>query len=473
MPPKRKKNTSSTDTTKGEQSSKKIRRPTNRYIISKEGQNFLQTMNNNGVNIKLEQYIQSGGFASVYSIKDTNLVCRITHERLSLEVEDEELLGLRIQQELANHSDNIVKIDEFDMYKVYNPEVAKDYCRERKREKGKPPRRDDWCILHQTEDREKQEKLKKRIDARHSHFLNTSNRGIYAVMERIKSDLFDHYGSSRRELSIEEEEEEEIDIEEEEEEEEEIDIEKEIDDMYSIFVQLMTVVSYIHSRAIVHRDIKPENIGIVFDEGKIKIKLFDFGIAINTTNLRYLRERGGRKGTDGYYDHDLYTHSTSFGRVLFSSLLYDISSYVNINKENLELSDVYACCISMFYIAAYIFKCVNIKQDFIKQDFIKQDFETFQSKDSNVQKRQGIIKEGIEDISLTDVSPKSQRKFIYMLQAIGLCVGLRENRLTAGQLLQHLNNFQSTSGGKKKTKKKKTRNKKTNKKKTNKKKTLV
>jgi serine/threonine protein kinase len=445
-------------------------RDKNRYIISKEGQNFLQTINNNGVNIKLEQYIQSGGFASVYSIKDTNLVCRITHERLSLEVEDEELLGLRIQQELANHSDNIVKIDEFDMYKVYNPEVAKDYCRERKREKGKPPRRDDWCILHQTEDPEKQEKLKKRIDARHSHFLNTSNRGIYAVMERIKSDLFDHYGSSHRKLSIEEdiegEEEEEIDIEEEEEEEEEeINIEEKIDDMYSIFVQLMTVVSYIHSRAIVHRDIKPENIGIVFEEGKIKIKLFDFGIAINTTDLRYLREGVGRKGTDGYYDHDLYTHSTSFGRVLFSSLLYDISSYVNLNKENLELSDVYACCISMFYIAAYILKCVKKKQD----------FETFQSNKSNVQTRQGIIQKGIEDItSLTDVSPERKRKFIYMLQAIGLCVGERDNRPTAEQLLQHLERLQSTSGGKKKTRNKKSKkNKKNKKKKTKKKKTLV
>jgi serine/threonine protein kinase len=295
-------------------------------------------------------------------------------------------------------------------------------------------------------------------------------------MERIKSDLFDHYGSSHRKLSIEEdiegediEEEEEIDIEEEEEEEEEeINIEEKIDDMYSIFVQLMTVVSYIHSRAIVHRDIKPENIGIVFDEeGKIKIKLFDFGIAINTTDLRYLREGVGRKGTDGYYDHDLYTHSTSFGRVLFSSLLYDISSYVNLNKENLELSDVYACCISMFYIAAYILKCVNKNTD----------FETFQKKGINVQTRQGIIEKGIEDIeSATDVSPESQRKFIYMLKAISDCVGLRENRLTAGKLLQHLERFQSTSGGKKKTKNKKSKkkkNKKNKKKKTKKKKTLV
>ena len=58
-----------------------------------------------------------------------------------------------------------------------------------------------------------------------------------------------------------------------------------------------------------------------------------------------------------------------------------------------------------------------------------------------------------------------------MLEAISLCVGLRKNRLTAGQLLQHLEKLQSTSGGKKKTKNKKNKKKKTKKKKTKKKKT--
>jgi serine/threonine protein kinase len=431
----------------GEQSSKKIKMP--RYIKSKEDRKFLQIPKYNDKNIELGQYLQSGKFASVYSIKDNpNLVCRITHTFLKKNLRDEELQGLRIQKELANHSNNIVKIYEFDMYRVSNPKVAKDYCREREREPGKPPRRDDWCILHETKDPEKQQKEKNKIDARKYHFLRKYSPGIYAVMERIKSDLFDHYGSSHRKLSIEEE----------------------IDDMYSIFVQLMTVVSYIHSRAYVHRDIKPENIGIVFEEGKIKIKLIDFGFAVNTTDLT----AGVRKdSTDGYYDHDLYTHSRSFMQDTIFSLLYYIPSRGNLNKENLELSDVYACCISMFYIAAYIFKRVNKKQD----------FETFKSIRSDVQTRQGIIQKGIEDISLTDVSHESQIKFIYMLKAISGCVGLRDNRLTAGQLLQHLNDFQSKSGGKKKTrnkkskkmksKKTKTNKKKTNKNKTKKKKTLV
>ena len=116
----------------GEQSSKKIKMP--RYIKSKEDRKFLQIPKYNDKNIELGQYLQSGKFASVYSIKGKqNRVCRITHETLSLKVEDEELLGLRIQQELAKYSDNIVEIYEFDMYRVSNPEVAKDYCRERER----------------------------------------------------------------------------------------------------------------------------------------------------------------------------------------------------------------------------------------------------------------------------------------------------------------------------------------------------
>ena len=157
---------------------------------------------------------------------------------------DEELLGLRIQQKLANDSDNIVKIYEFDMYRVSNPKIANDYCREKQREQEKPPRRDDWCILLENDNQEKQQKENNKIDATEKHFSRIGNRGIYAVMEIIELDLFDYFHSSDGKLRIEEE----------------------IDDMYSIFVQLMTVVSYIHSRACVHRDIKPENIGIVFEK---------------------------------------------------------------------------------------------------------------------------------------------------------------------------------------------------------------
>ena len=55
-----------------------------RYIISKEGHEFLQIPKYNHENIELDQYIQSGGNASVYSINEKpNLVCRITHIELS------------------------------------------------------------------------------------------------------------------------------------------------------------------------------------------------------------------------------------------------------------------------------------------------------------------------------------------------------------------------------------------------------
>ena len=69
MPPKSRGRSKSRRTDTRTQDRSRSRDNENRYIKSKEGENLLQTINNNGGNIKLGKYIQSGGFASVYSIK--------------------------------------------------------------------------------------------------------------------------------------------------------------------------------------------------------------------------------------------------------------------------------------------------------------------------------------------------------------------------------------------------------------------
>jgi serine/threonine protein kinase len=368
------------------------------YIISKEGDKFLQIPSKNSGNIKLGKYIQSGGFASVYSIKNNpKLVCRITHTSLTYVDMINESRGLRIQYELSSvHGlNNIVKIYGYGLYQVSDTNVADDYCIQRPR---------DWC-QGQIEE----------VTKRYKHFSGEGNEGIYAVMERIKADLFDYYVSPGRELNIEEE----------------------IEFIHSIFLQLMTVVIHLHKAGYVHRDIKPENIGIVFEEGKIKIKLFDFGYAVNTRELTGV----SRAGTPGYFDEGLYDPST---QKLITSI------------EDLEFSDVYACGISIFFMIAIILNDT-------------QAFNIFKDNKDSVIKR-GMI-ERLKEASKRIENKKKQKKILGMLEAISGCVGLRERKFTEEEILEQLLQLHLTSGGKKKTKKKK--NKKNKKNKTKKNKTLV
>ena len=403
-------------------------RDKNRYIMSKEGYNFLQIPKYNDENIELGQYLQSGKFASVYSIKgNPNLVCRITHTFLKDVQVRNEYAGLGIQQELSSVPglDNIVKIDEYGLYQVSNPEVANKYCKQIPRQ--------DWCILDENaEDEEEQQKEKKKIDAREEHFSGEGNEGIYAVMERIQSDLFYYSLDKLRKLRIEDT----------------------IEIIYAVFVQLMRVVSDIHYYGYVHRDIKLENIGFVFDEeGKIQIKLFDFGFAVNTTALIVVK----KVGTRGYFDQGLYQYKPLTKKLITPT------------KEKLEFSDVYACGISMLFMIAIILNKVENFYSII---------------DKNFEIKQGLILEFQRDIERHIKNKKKQTKLIGVLTIIQNCIVdsikvLRQGpytkiiykQHTAAEILEQLQRLQITSGGKKKTKKKKT-NKKKNKK-TKKNKTLV
>ena len=52
--------------------------------------------------------------------------------------------------------------------------------------------------------------------------------------------------------------------------------------------QLCKAASYLHTKEIVHRDIKPANVLVDFVNGKIVLKLADFGLAVSTkTKARY------------------------------------------------------------------------------------------------------------------------------------------------------------------------------------------
>lgn len=59
------------------------------------------------------------------------------------------------------------------------------------------------------------------------------------------------------------------------------------DEVRNIMFQLLSTLSYIHSKSVCHRDIKPDN--ILYDQTTKKIKIIDFGIS------KKIFQRGSKK----------------------------------------------------------------------------------------------------------------------------------------------------------------------------------
>jgi len=68
-----------------------------------------------------------------------------------------------------------------------------------------------------------------------------------------------------------------------------------------LFKQILNGVEYLHGEGIYHRDIKPEN--MLFDRNTLKIKLCDFGFAVNSNDGKVPR----CVGTPGYIAPELYS----------------------------------------------------------------------------------------------------------------------------------------------------------------------
>ena len=73
-----------------------------------------------------------------------------------------------------------------------------------------------------------------------------------------------------------------------------------VGDIIDVGIQAADGLEYSHAMGIIHRDIKPENIMVSDDEGSVRVRIMDFGLAKATTDQRLTRT-GTLVGTVAYF----------------------------------------------------------------------------------------------------------------------------------------------------------------------------
>ncbi|MGK2855847.1 MAG: ABC transporter substrate-binding protein [Thermoanaerobaculia bacterium] len=99
---------------------------------------------------------------------------------------------------------------------------------------------------------------------------------------------------------------------------------KSLRDLLEIGIRVGEALEYSHAHGVVHRDVKPENIMVFEEEGQLRVRVMDFGLARTTTTGR-ITQTGALIGTAHYFspeqlagaDIDSRTDIYSLGTVLY------------------------------------------------------------------------------------------------------------------------------------------------------------
>lgn len=73
-----------------------------------------------------------------------------------------------------------------------------------------------------------------------------------------------------------------------------------LDDVIAIISQVCDAIAYAHFEGVVHRDLKPENVVVLEEDGPVRVKILDFGLAKIEEDLQRLTKTGVVLGSPAY-----------------------------------------------------------------------------------------------------------------------------------------------------------------------------
>ena len=121
-----------------------------------------------------------------------------------------------------------------------------------------------------------------------------------------------------------------------------------VDDVRKIMKMILSGVSHIHANRIVHRDLKPGNIVFYNQNGKLNLKIIDFGCALELNKVKS-SESGILIGTPAFMAPEIFQEKGSIdcykeavdvwacGIIMYSMLTAEVPFYSQDSVEMIQM----------------------------------------------------------------------------------------------------------------------------------------